>query len=181
MSVYGSFRRERALNEDDPAAPDEPYGAAKRAVELIGENLSKNGAIHFVALRIARVVGPGIRKSSSPWRSHILEARVNSNSIRLPFSPDALLSLVHVEDVARMLGLLLEAAHVKHSVYNTPVEIWEARQLKEALGKIREIPVELDCKSGDLGGPMCDGSRFSEEFNFRRPSLCDRLRVASRH
>jgi nucleoside-diphosphate-sugar epimerase len=37
MSVYGSSSMGRPLTEDDPAAPDEPYGASKHAVELVGE------------------------------------------------------------------------------------------------------------------------------------------------
>lgn len=77
MSVYGSQASKRPMAEDDPAAPDEVYGAAKRAIEVLGENLSNTGAIQFVALRIARVVGPGIRKTSSPWRSQIFEAVPN--------------------------------------------------------------------------------------------------------
>lgn len=48
MSVYGSSSRPRPLTEDDPAMPDEPYGAAKRAVDLIGETLTNRGAIEFV-------------------------------------------------------------------------------------------------------------------------------------
>jgi nucleoside-diphosphate-sugar epimerase len=103
MSVYGSPHAQRPVTEDDAAAPDEAYGASKRAVELIGKSLSEKGAFEFVALRIARVVGPGIKKTSSPWRSQIFEAVPQSESIRVPFSPDAMLSLVHVEDVARML------------------------------------------------------------------------------
>src|SRR5439155_10187004 len=122
---------ERALSEDDSAAPDEVYGAAKRAIEVVGESLSKSRAIQFIALRIARVVGPGIRRTSSPWRSQIFEASPNSEPVRIPFSLDAMLSLVHVEDVARMLLVLFEAANVNQYIYNAPVEIWQAKQLKE--------------------------------------------------
>ena len=179
MSVYGSNTSQRALSEDDSAAPDEVYGAAKRAIEVVGENLSKSGAIQFIALRIARVVGPGIRKTSSPWRSQIFEASPKSEPIRIPFSPDAMLSLVYVEDVARMLLMLLEAAHVNHCIYNTPVEIWQAKQLKEVVENARGVPVQLDDDAGHLGGPICDGSRFAQEFEFRTPALRERLVAAA--
>src|SRR5207245_10947840 len=119
----------RPVTEDDPAGPDELYGASKRAVELIGESLSEKGAFEFVALRIARVVGPGIKKTSSPWRSQIFEAVQQSESIRIPFSPDAMLSLVHVEDVARMLFTLVTSTAVNRFVYNTPADIWEEKEL----------------------------------------------------
>jgi UDP-glucose 4-epimerase len=40
MSVYGTAATRHPLTEDDPKVPDDPYGASKRAVELIGEALS---------------------------------------------------------------------------------------------------------------------------------------------
>lgn len=75
MSVYGSLPTDRPVTEEHRAAPDEPYGASKLAVELIGQTLGREKTFEFVALRIARVVGPGIKKTSSPWRSQIFEAR----------------------------------------------------------------------------------------------------------
>lgn len=139
MSVYGSSFRPRPLTEDDPAAPDEPYGAAKRAIELIGETLGRKGTIEFVSLRIARVVGPGIKRTSSPWRSQILEPLPRVDAICIPFSPEATLSLVHVEDVARMLVTLTETSAMSSLIYNTPVEAWEPRRLKEVIEELRGI------------------------------------------
>ena len=177
MSVYGSEPSQQALNENDYAAPDEVYGAAKRAIELVGENLSTTGVIQFIALRIARVVGLGIRKTSSPWRSQIFEQHPHSQRIRLPFSPDAILSLVHVEDVARMLVLLSEATDVSHSIYNSPVEVWDAKRLKDMIENVRGLAVVLDGEEGASGGSICDGSRFTQEFSFRAPPLRDRLKA----
>lgn len=174
MSVYGSSPRPRPLTEDDPAMPDEPYGAAKRAVELIGETLARRGAIEFVSLRIARVVGPGIKKTSSPWRSQILEPTPPLNAIHIPFPPEATLSLVHVEDVARMLVMLTETPTMSSFIYNTPVEVWEPRQLKEVIEELRGIRVELGQLPGD-GGPVCDGSCFAREFGFQPRRLRDCL------
>jgi nucleoside-diphosphate-sugar epimerase len=173
MSVYGSSVTNRPLTEDDPAAPDDPYGASKRAVELVGEALDREKKIEFVALRVARVVGPGVRKTSSPWRAEIFETSAPT-TINIPFAPNAVLSLVHVEDVARMLTALLESPQPRSSVYNTPVELWEARQLKEVLEQARGIHVELQ-PGGPNGGPICDGSRFVSEFGFELRSLRDRL------
>jgi nucleoside-diphosphate-sugar epimerase len=173
MSVYGSSVTNRPLTEDDPAAPDDAYGASKRAVELVGEALDREKKIEFVALRIARVVGPGIRKTSSPWRAEIFETSAPT-TINIPFAPNAVLSLVHVEDVARMLTALLESPQPRSSVYNTPVELWEARQLKEVLEQARGIHVELE-PGGPNGGPICDGSRFVSEFGFELRRFRDHL------
>jgi nucleoside-diphosphate-sugar epimerase len=166
MSVYGSTSTGRALTEADPAAPDEPYGASKRAVELVGETLTKAKTIEFVSLRIARVVGPGIKQTSSPWRSDIFEPSSGPDSITIPFAPDAVLSLVHVEDVARMLVILVGTPQPRSFIYNTPVELWEAQRLKQVVEEARGIRVELqEGRAG--GGPICDGSRFAREFGFQ--------------
>jgi nucleoside-diphosphate-sugar epimerase len=172
MSVYGTASTRRPLTEDDPAVPDDSYGASKRAVELIGETVGKRTAVQFVSLRIARVVGPGIKKSSSPWRSQIFEWSRPLTPIRIPHSPEATLSLVHVEDVARMLITMADAAVTNGIHYNTPAETWTAAQLKRVIEEVRGIPVELE-PGGSHGGPLCDGSRFAREFGFRLRGLED--------
>jgi nucleoside-diphosphate-sugar epimerase len=170
MSVYGSRRTSRPLTEHDAAAPDEPYGACKRAVELVGDTLAHGQAIEFVALRIARVIGPGIKKTSSPWRSQIFEQRSEQDPIQIPFEPGAELSLVHVEDVARMLVTLAGASRLRSSVYNTPAELWKVKSLKEAVEEARGVRIELGM-DGVHGGPGCDGSRFAKEFGFHAQGL----------
>jgi nucleoside-diphosphate-sugar epimerase len=180
MSVYGSSSAGRPLTEDDPAAPDEPYGASKRAVELVGETLAKKNAIEFVSLRIARVVGPGIKQTSSPWRSDIFEPSSGQKSINIPFAPEAVLSLVHVEDVAHMLVMLVDIPEMRGFVYNAPVELWEAQQLKKVVEQAREIRVELQ-EGGAGGGPICDGSRFAREFSFQVRGIQDHLSARVNH
>jgi nucleoside-diphosphate-sugar epimerase len=174
MSVYGSACALRSVTEANPSVPDDPYSASKRVVELVGEALAGARAIEFASLRIARVIGPGIRKTSSPWRSQIFESSSRHQPIQLPFAPEALLSLVHVEDVARMLIALAETSEVRCPIYNTPVEVWEAIQLKEVIEELRGVRVELG-PGGAHGGPICDGSRFAEEFGFQLRGLRERL------
>jgi UDP-glucose 4-epimerase len=173
MSVYGTTPSHRPLTEDDPAAPDDSYGASKRAIELIGEALSRKCGVQFVSLRIARVVGPGVKKSSSRWRSQIFDGS-KQEAIKIPFSPEAMLSLVYVEDVAHMMITLADARTANRSFYNTPAEIWRAEELKKTIEELRGIPVYLE-RGGPLGGPMCDGSRFAQEFGFQLRGLRDRL------
>jgi UDP-glucose 4-epimerase len=171
--VYGSSTTLRPLTESDPAAPDEPYGAAKRAIELVGESLTNRGALQFVALRIARLVGPGTRKTSSPWRSQIFELSRQA-PIRIPFSPEARLSLVHVKDVARMILTLLDSSTTNSTIYNTPAETWTAQQLKQVVEELSGTCVELP-QAGVEGGPTLDGGRFTREFGFRSRGLRDHL------
>ena len=173
-SVYGSSVSGRPLTEMDQAIPDEPYGAAKRVVELVGEALAAAQTIEFVSLRIAIVIGPGIKKTSSPWRSQIFQPSSKQERINIPFAPEAVLPLVHVEDVARMLVALDETSKPRSSVYNTPVENWEARSLKEVIENTSGVHVDLS-PHGPHGGPLCDGSRFAREFGFQLQGLRKRL------
>jgi len=173
-SVYGSSVSGRPLTEMDQAIPDEPYGAAKRVVELVGEALAAAQTIEFVSLRIAIVIGPGIKKTASPWRSQIFQPSSTQERINIPFAPEAVLPLVHVEDVARMLVALDETSKPRSSVYNTPVENWEARCLKEVIENTRGVHVEVS-PHGPRGGPLCDGSRFAGEFGFQLQGLRKRL------
>jgi len=174
MSVYGSSCTRQPVTEKDLATPDDLYGASKLTVELIGQALSRQKIFEFVALRIARILGPGIKKTSSPWRSQIFTGGPLQELVCVPFAPEAILSLVHVEDVARMLFTLAETSGMSSSVYNSPVEIWEGRRLKETVEELRGVRVELGPQRSH-GGPICDGSRFAREFGFQLRSLRDHL------
>ena len=173
MSVYGSSPTDHPLTEADPVAPDEAYGGSKRAIELVGETLVAAGAFEFVSLRIARVIGPGIKKTSSPWRAQLFEPPLEG-PIRIPYAPEAKLSLVHVRDVGRMVLTLANATRIAGPAYNTPVEIWEARQLKNLIEAATGAPVELG-ETGFHGGPLCDGRRFAQEFQFQLRGLREHL------
>jgi nucleoside-diphosphate-sugar epimerase len=174
MSVYGSLRAIESLDEDQPTAPDESYGAAKRAVELIGESLTAAGFLRFVALRIARLVGPGIKRTSSPWRSQMFQPSPDGRPIRLPFSPAARVALVHVEEVARMFVTMTESDRLPRCVYNAPAEIWSVAELREAIETHTGSVVELSDERID-GGPLSRGTRFAEEFGFRLRGLASYL------
>jgi nucleoside-diphosphate-sugar epimerase len=181
MSVYGAEGSGVPLSEDSPARPTDLYGAAKRYVEMYGETIAKTKALNFAALRIATVVGPGARNTASPWRSDIFD-RLSSGAgqpIIIPYPEDAVLSLVYVEDVARMLLSLALRDNLPSQIYNTPAENCRALDLKrmvEALdGGLR---VELDNASQRRTPPVSDGARFGADFAFEAPSLAERLRKA---
>ena len=87
-------------------------------------------------------------------------------AISIPFSAEAVLSLVHVEDVARMLVLLAEAPEVRSSIYNTPVELWKANRLKTVVEETTGIHVELEGGANGGRSVMAPGSRTSSDFAF---------------
>jgi UDP-glucose 4-epimerase len=173
-SVYGLSSTCRPLTETDPTNPEDAYGGAKRAVELVGEALRAAQTLEFVSLRVMIVVGSGARKSSSAWRSQIFDAAPGA-SIKIPFGPSALLPLAYVEDVAREFIILAQALALGSWAYNTPTEIWKAADLKAAVEKSAGVHVELG-DEGTHGGPLCDGGRFAKEFGFQPQSIRARLR-----
>lgn len=177
-SVYGAAGTDAPISEQIPAAPTDVYGATKRTVEITGENLQRNGSIQFAALRIATVIGPGARNTSSPWRSEIFEKLGCKQSIMLPYEPGDPLTVVHVNDVARMLVTLAQAKSIQHTIYNTPAELLTAAELKQCVASITpDIHVELVGRTRPLA-PLADGARFTNEFGFEITALQQQLRAA---
>jgi UDP-glucose 4-epimerase len=182
MSVFGSARGSELVSEDDRPAPDDPYGAAKRTVEIVGERLSKLAGMEFVSLRIARVIGGRTRHTASPWRSQIVEdARTSSGDhpIAIPFSPDARLSLVHADEVARMLVLLATTPHPPHTLYHSPAELWTAAALKDAVEKATSRNIELATGNALDPGVTSNGSRFVDDFHFQLRGVAAYLKACS--
>lgn len=174
LSVYGRPDTARALTERDRAAPDEPYGAAKRMVELVGEGFAAGSDLQFAALRMARVVGPGARNTASRWRSQVFEAADSGGdgAITIPFAPTARLCLVHVDEVARMLMILSDAPDLPHVIYNSPAETWETQAFAQLVQDTKGVRVEM---GEAAGGPISDGSLFTKDFGFRLRGLADHL------
>ena len=159
------------------------YGAGKRYIETYGLNLARAHPPEFAALRIATVVGPGARHTASAWRSEIFEklGTRESQSIRMPLAADAVLSLVHVEDVARMLVLLATCPRIPDPVYDTPAEDWTMRDLKHLLESLdANISIVLDDSGSRQDPPLADGARFVRDFAWQAPLLGDRLAAAAR-
>lgn len=184
MSVYGTFGSKHVCTEQDPATPIDLYGASKRYVETYGERLASRGGLPFVSLRITGVVGAGSGSQTSPWRSQIFEKLGTGapQKITLPFIPDSILSLAHVEDVADMLVLLAQAEVLPSHIYNTPAEDWPIEQMKARLETLdQNVTVEISSKGGMPAPPLSDGARFCHDFGYHLPPLDVRLRRAAGH
>jgi nucleoside-diphosphate-sugar epimerase len=173
MSVYGASGDGRPVSEESPPFPTEVYGAAKRYVEILGEAAARNHHLSFAALRIATVVGPGAWHTASPWRSQIFEkADTGIRRIAIPYPEDAMLSLVHVEDAARMLVLLASRDALPHEIYNSPAGNLTCGELKRLVEKLdRNLAVELCSSNSKQPPPVADGMRFVQDFAWRAPSL----------
>ncbi len=137
------------------------------------------GRLRFAALRIANVVGPGARNTGSPWRSEVFESLGTGRPIRIPFPEREVLSMVHVEELARMLVLLAKQDEFPHTVYNTPSENWRAGELKRFLeGLDGNNRVDLDEAGQRRTPPVADGARFLRDFSYKPQPLAGRFRQA---
>jgi UDP-glucose 4-epimerase len=183
LSVYGTCPADEVVAESRPAAPEDLYGAAKLYVEQLGHAFREKYGLEFVSLRIGRVVGAGAESLTSAWRSQIFEQLGSSepSEIALPYVSSERLLLVHVDDVARMLVLLVGASGVHHSVYNAVCESMPVADLK---AQIERIKSNISVAVGDLeavGNPRrLDSSRFAGEFGFHAKSIFELLRKAAR-
>jgi nucleoside-diphosphate-sugar epimerase len=178
VSVYGAGGDGTPISEETPACPADIYGAAKRYAEIFGEAAARRQGFSFSSLRIATVVGPGARGTASPWRSEIFETLgVGApRRIAIPFPERAVLSMVHVEDAARMLILLATRESLRRPVYNTPPENWTAGELKRVVEALDpNVTVELDAAGQRPAPPVADGASFVQDFAWRAPSLAERL------
>ncbi len=155
------------------ADPPDLYGAGKRYIETYGLTLARANRLDFVALRIATVVGEGARGTASPWRSEIFERP--RREIVIPFAADAMLSLVHVEDAARMLVLLATRPSVASPIYDSPAENWRMGDLKR-LVESRDAGLRIELREGaSAPAPLANGAAFAREFAFELVPLASRV------
>lgn len=161
-SVYGGSS-EAMYAETSAPSPEDPYGAAKLAVEKVLEYLAKVRVCETVSLRIARVLGPGATETASPWRSQIFEPPApGRNELAIPFDPEARLTVVHIDDLVRVFRILLETPKLARPVYNAPAEPIVAGEI----GRLAESKGWRVSMGMARGGPGIDGTRFTRDFGF---------------
>jgi nucleoside-diphosphate-sugar epimerase len=182
LSIYGSCSPDYVVSENDRAAPEDIYGAAKLYVEQLGQALTDSGALQFVSLRIGRIVGPGARSTTSAWRSAIFELLKTKSpaNITLPYVGSERVLLIHVQDAAGALMTLLQAPRPAHCIYNAPCESWVVNDLKLHLESSNpNIRVALGDAYAKGNPRLLDWSRVENEFAFSATPIADRLQKAA--
>ncbi len=171
ISVYGA--RETSTITDcellsQPPAPENPYGTAKRHIEMIGMTYQQQFGGQSVALRIASVIGAGTKSSASRWRSDIFEQLCATQAVKIaiPYAREAQLPLVFVEDVAAMIVCLVEATHLSRPIYNTPAEMWTMQALGLYIESIAPH-IRITFGQSATGNPTTiTGQKFITEFGY---------------
>lgn len=182
LSVYGTCAPDYLVSENDRAAPEDVYGAAKLYVEQLGRAYAAEDGIEFVSLRIGRVVGPGAHSTTSAWRSDIFELLQadRATDIALPYLGSERVLLLHVEDAARALLALLQAPRLAHGIYNAPCESWIVSHLKRHVESLNpNVRVTLGGEYAKGNPRLLDFCRFQDEFGLATASIAERLRLAA--
>jgi nucleoside-diphosphate-sugar epimerase len=138
--------------------------------------------IEFAALRISMVIGPGAANTATPWRSEIFEMLRSAQpvSIHLPYARGERLPLIHVMDVAEMIGRLVSGVQPRHVIYNAPSHNWQCGDLADTMRSLNPNITVTFGPSSSRGDPEAiDGKRFTEEFGLRLTPIEERLRGGS--
>jgi nucleoside-diphosphate-sugar epimerase len=182
LSIYGSCSPDYVVSENDRAAPEDVYGAAKLYVERLGQAFTGSGTLQFVSLRIGRIVGPGARSTTSAWRSAIFDLLQTGHPthLTLPYVGSERVLLLHVQDAAGALMTLLLAPRPAHSIYNAPCESWLVNDLKLQLESLNpSIRIALGDAYAKGNPRLLDWSRFKNEFAFSTTPISDRLQATA--
>jgi UDP-glucuronate 4-epimerase len=182
-SVYGESTPLPAKEDEPSVCPESPYGASKRAAELLAQAIAKHTPnLRVTALRFFTVYGPRQRPEMAVtlFARAILEGRpitiFGDGSMRRDFT--------HVDDIVR--GVLqaseAESASSGYRAYNlgssAPVDLHLlVRLLAEATGvepKVKYAPVP----PGDVVATYADTSRAREELGWQpRVTLSEGLQT----
>ena len=185
ISVYGSnlAQSRKGISENQPAAPEDVYGVAKRYIEIVGDTYRQQFGIQFIALRIASVIGPGAVNTASRWRSDIFEKLGLSRraEVTIPYRSDKALPLVYVEAVVDMFESLIDAEKNSFTVYNTPCETWTLKELGRTIESLDEN-IQINFGQSSVSGipGAINAQRFVTEFNYEPMSLNERFSRAAR-
>ncbi len=183
VSVYGTWPTGKAVSETDRIAPEDLYGSAKLYVEQLGDLYREHHGVEFVSLSIGRVLGAGAQSVTSAWRSQVFDLLGTDRpaEIVLPYVGSERILVTHVDDVARMLLILIRAPQPTYQVYNAPCESLIVDDLKREIERLNpKISIKLG-SGRPAGNPAwLDCSRFKREFGFVAVPIFAQLKAAAK-
>jgi UDP-glucose 4-epimerase len=184
-AAYGSNAfGEKPLDEDTACDPVSLYAITKFASEKVAARLAALWQCDIISVRLSAVFGPweratGVRDTLSP-QAQILAAMQAGREAILP--RPGVRDWLYGPDVAEAVTLLIEAAKLRHRLYNisTGVE-WPALQWGEELaalhrGFVCRLAKPEEAPTIELHGPADRAplsiSRLAQEFGWRARFGC---------
>jgi len=167
-SVYGDGGG--APQREDAAAvrPESPYGATKRACELMASAWSPVAGIGVTALRFFTVYGPGQRPDMAV---HTFMRRIAFGE-PVHVRGDAGRDFVHVEDVARAVELAAGRTTSGLEIFNVGTGVGTSLAdlvalIGRTLDRTPRVGADLAPWPGDVAHTRADPARAATELGFR--------------
>lgn len=174
--AYGraAFTGTGPLTEDDPVPdPQSIYSLTKYASERIGARMAEVWGLDVISVRLSGVFGrwernTGVRDTLSP-QLQILDALRDGKPALIERLDNR--DWIYAPDVARAVAALLDAATLRHRLYNISTgETWSVLSWGQALAA--HFPGGL-CRLADPGETATIALHAAQD---RRPLAIDRLR-----
>jgi UDP-glucose 4-epimerase len=174
-AVYGApaLYNNRPATEADAPAPANPYGAAKRLVEIIAETYVSNFGLGLVGLRPPLSYGVGrLTGGTGGFNRMVRNAALGQSAVLDNYgSPQRLIQPIHVRDMARAFIVATLGKRLPRHLYNAPVD--DPITVQQAVDTVCEVVPGADVtildKSvpGAWSSPTIDGSLFKRDAGFK--------------
>lgn len=164
------------FDESEPALPTEFYGETKRFVEHLGIAMAELDGFEFISARMSIVVGPGEPSSTSAWRTDMFNLLNSGGRVRIDFAEDEVIPLIHYQDLADAMAMLILAEKPQYSIYNLPSDSWRVGDLAAELEEIGNGLI-VECGDRRLDGipPFVSWDRLRSELQVEPVPLRRRL------
>lgn len=168
-TVYGANAKAPFVEDGPLGTPLSPYGATKRAAELLGLTYQHLHQVPVVCLRPFSVYGPRLRPDLA--LSIFTSAIARGETLPLFGDGSVCRDFTHVSDICAGLFTALAAPNVVGEAINLghsePIPIREViRLLEEALGKRAKIDYQPE-KPGDMPITNADLAKAERLLNYR--------------
>jgi nucleoside-diphosphate-sugar epimerase len=177
QSNYGS----RAVREDDPVYGEYQYARHKIMNEWQALDYIEKFGMRITGIRCAYVTGPDKMRGSVDHVRCITEP-ARGNPVTLPFR-DAMVSAIHVDDMAEVFARVLMAEKPAHHLYNsggTSISLGDIADIVRSYLPDARIHFQRDGGAGATNSTyLLDNNRLLSEFGLRyrpfRQSVLDSI------
>jgi UDP-glucose 4-epimerase len=125
IAAYGPSQElygDRPITEQDACAITDhslSYGVTKAANDFLAHEFATRYDLQVCGIRPGIIIGPGRKHGLTTWGSDIAAGPATGQPARIPLRADQQVSVVDVDDVARLFVRALHADHLPSPLYNT--------------------------------------------------------------
>jgi len=173
-AVYGrtELYDSRPATEDDAPAPANPYGGAKRLVEIIADSYAANLGLDVVGLRPALTYGIGRLTGGTGGFNRMVRAAALGLPVELDNygPPQRLIQPLYIRDMARAFIAATLGQKLPGTLYNAPVGA--PISVQQAVDTVIDVVPGADIRivdklrPGAWASPTIDGTRFRRDAQF---------------